>query len=120
MIHERQERAVHLPDLRPVGAVLIRHVQVVALIAPRFVEDLLVFLFRIDERAELGVQSALSGLWWRAIRVDEEESWAIAAARGRASSTSSTRPTAGSIQQLVAVEADVIVGDAGDERRIAM
>src|SRR6266498_2061803 len=83
MVHERQERPVHLPDLRPVGAVLIRYVQVVALVAPRFVEDLLVLLLGIDIGTEVGVQSSLSGYRRGAIRVDEKESGTIGGASRR-------------------------------------
>src|SRR5438874_1768161 len=100
---------------------LIRHVQIVSLIAPRFVEHLLVFLLRIDVGAQVGVQSTLSRLRWRTIRVDEEQSGAIRRGSRRRWWTTTTAATAArAVQQLVPIEADVIVGNAGDERRVAM
>ena len=48
----RQELAVHLLHPRPVGALEIRDVQVIALVAPPFVEHLLELGLRVDVGAE--------------------------------------------------------------------
>ena len=62
MIHVRQELAVHLLHLRPVGAVRVRHVEVVALVAPALVEDLLELFLRLEIHPQRRVEASLAGL----------------------------------------------------------
>ena len=57
MPHVRQQRAVHLLHRRPVGAVHVRHVEVVALVAPALVEDLPELRLRIEVHAERHVRA---------------------------------------------------------------
>ncbi len=59
--HVRQELPVHLLHLRPVGAVHVRHVQVVALVAPTLIEDLPELLLRIEVHAQRGRDAPLAG-----------------------------------------------------------
>ena len=94
---------------------LVLHVEVVALIAPRFVEDLLVLLLRIDVGAQIALDAALPGLRRIAIRVDEEERRAAAAGCGAAAATATTGAARATIEQLVTVGAHVVVRHARHE-----
>src|SRR5262245_51244936 len=109
MVHERQELRVHLAHLRPVGAMLIRDVQIIALISPRFVEDLLELGLEVDVGAQIGVDAARAGRRRIAVSVDDEK-------RRRNRATTPTRTpspaatAASAIDELVAIETDVVVG----------
>ena len=116
MVDVGQQLAVHLLVLRPVGAVHVRHVEVVALIAPALVEDLLELLLRIEIHAQCRVHASLSRRGRIAIGVDEEQPWTGRAARG-AAAAATPAATAGAIEQLASVGADGVLGRAGDEGR---
>ncbi len=86
VIDVRQQRAVHLLHLRPVGAVHVRHVQIVALVAPALIEDLLELFLRIQIHPQRHVEPAGPACGRRAIGIDEEQVAAGAGAptrRGR-------------------------------------
>ena len=101
MIHMRQQRLVHSLHGRPVRTVRIRHVQVVALIPPPFVEDLTELLTRIDVGAQHRREATGAGRRHRAVGIHQVER--------------PLRPT-GAIQQLAAVGADDVLRDTGHER----
>ena len=73
VVDVRQQLAVHLLHLRPVAAVRVRHVEIVALVAPAFVEDLLELRLRLQVHPQRRVETSLAGLRRIAIRVDEEQ-----------------------------------------------
>ena len=98
VIHVREERTVHLFHLGPVGAVRVRHVEVVALIAPCLVEDLLELLLEVDVRAKIGVD-ATSRRRRLTIGVDDEHGGAAASCRTAATAASSST-TACAVDEL--------------------
>ena len=57
----RQHGAVHLLHARPVRAVHVRHIQVVALQAPALVEDLRELRLRIEMHPQRHVEAAVAG-----------------------------------------------------------
>src|SRR5262249_57783209 len=63
MIHIRQQLAVHLFHLRPICAMHVRHVEVIALVAPTLVEDLFELFFRIEVHAQRHAEPPLALLW---------------------------------------------------------
>src|SRR5437899_3654921 len=73
MHHVRQHRSVHLFVLRPVSAVQVWHIEIIALVAPAFVEYLFEFFLGIEIHAKVGIEPALAWLWRSSIRVDDEE-----------------------------------------------
>ncbi len=101
MLHVRQQRGVHRLRLRPVGAVHVPHVQVVALRPPSFVEDLLELGYGIDVGADRRRQSPTVGRRRRFVGIDEEQG-ALRAA--------------GAVEQLLAVRADDELRGARHER----
>ncbi len=118
MVHEREELSVHLLHLRPVAAVEVRHVEVVALVAPAFVENLLVLFARVEIHAQADVEASLPCLRRSiAVRIDQEEVHGAPACGRATTAAASTAATAGAIEQLAAVGADRVLGDAGHERR---
>src|SRR5262245_28244210 len=118
MIHVRQQLAVHLFHPWPIGAVHVRHVEVIALVAPALVKDLFELFFRIEIHAQRHVEPPLALLWRLTIGVNQEERGAGAAAGARAATTAPAAESAASaIDQLMAVRAHVIIGDSGHELR---
>ena len=113
MHHVRQHRSIHFFVLGPIGAVQIRHVKIVTLVAPTLVEDLFEFFFRIEIHAQSEIQTPLAGLRRRSIRIDDEErrsgrppsesGWTAATARGCA------------IDQFAPVSTDVVIRNAVNE-----
>src|SRR5215468_3674299 len=119
MIHVRQQLAVHLFHLRPIGSVHIRHVEIIALVAPAFIEDLFELFFRIEVHAQRHVEPPLSRLRRLAIGVHQEEPGGASSARALASTTATASEAATSaIDQLVTVRAYVVFGYSGNERRL--
>src|SRR5437764_9855143 len=102
----RQHRAVHLLVFVPVCAVQVRHIEIVALIAPTFVEDLFEFFFGIEVHAQSEIDASRAGLWRIAIRVDDEQrrSW-WPSRTGASASTAASYATGGAIDQFTAVGA---------------
>ena len=117
MVHVRQHLAVHLAHPVPVGAVEVRHVHVVALIAPAFEEDLLVLLARLEIHAQRDVEPPGIRLRRIAIGVDDEQGRPGGRAAATTAATSAAATTAGAVQHLVPVGAHRIRLRAGDERR---
>src|SRR5712692_4942871 len=119
MHHVRQHSSVHLFVFRPIGAVHVRDVEIVALVAPAFVEDLLELFFRIEIHAEVRVEPASPRLWRYSICIDDKERgsrWP--ATKGRRAAGAAT--TAGrAVDELAAIRAHFISGNAGNERRRA-
>src|SRR5262249_57075022 len=112
VVHIRQQLAIHLLHLRPIGAVHVRNVEIIALVAPSLIEDLFELLFRIEVHAQRHVESPLARLRGLAISIYEEERETSASARAlAATTTSSAEATAGAVDQLLAVSAQVILGD---------
>src|SRR5882724_448521 len=73
MHHVRKHLAVHLFHLRPIRAVHIRHVEIVAFVAPAFVEDLFELFPWVEIHPQRSVQTALPRLWRIAISVNDKE-----------------------------------------------
>jgi hypothetical protein len=118
MIHVRQQLAVHLFHLRPIGAVHVRHVEIIALVAPTLVEDLFELFFRIEVHAQRHAEPPLALLRRLTIGVHQEKRGAGCGAGARAATTPpAAESAAGAIDQLVAVRAHVIIGDSGHELR---
>src|SRR4051812_4160674 len=118
MVHVRQELAVHFFHPRPVGTVRILNVEVVALIAPPLVEDLLELLLRLEIHPEGGIDASLTRLR-RRCRIHEEQvdRWYRT---GRSSLASAAAASAAStIEKLAAVGAEIVFGDTVHERRSA-
>ena len=74
VVHIRQQCAVHILVFLPVGAVHVRHVEIIALVAPPLIEDLAELLFRLQVHSERHVQASLPGLRRIAIGIDKEQS----------------------------------------------
>src|SRR5258708_30639709 len=91
-------------------------VEIVALIAPAFVEDLRKLRLRLKIHAQLRGQPAGSRSRWHAIRIDNVERrssrFRAAASATAAGAAASARP----IDQLVTVRANVVIPDAGNKR----
>ena len=51
---------VHLLHARPISAMHVRHVKVIALVAPSFIEDLLELFFRLQIHTKRSVQVSSS------------------------------------------------------------
>src|SRR5947209_3387218 len=115
VVHVREKRAVHLFHLWPVGAVRVRDIQVVALVPPRFVEDLLELLLEIDIGAEGGVQATCTWLRRLTIGVDDEQGRTtrpVCAAPAAAPASTTTAPA---VRELMPVEADAVVRHTREE-----
>src|SRR5579883_2946483 len=118
VVHVRQELAVHLLHARPVGAVHVGDIQVVALVAPVFVEDLLELFAGFEVHAELRIERSLAGLGRLAVGIDEEDLRAAPAGgcRAAAASASASACAGAAVNELVAIGADLILRDAAGER----
>ena len=96
----------------------VGHVEIVALIAPAFVEDLFELLFRFKIHAQRNVQTTRTGLRRIAISINEEQ-----LRRGRLTeatawtTTLTTATTRGAINQPAFVGADLVSRDVADKRR---
>src|SRR6266480_4622859 len=113
MHYVRQHRSVHLFVFRPIGAVHVRDVEIVALVAPAFVEDLFEFFFRIEVHAKVYVDSAGTRRWRRSIGVNDKKRGG-----GRPATESPTTAATGrAIDDLPAISADFKGRDALNERR---
>ena len=75
MHYVRQQLAVHLFHLWPVGAVHIWHVKVIALVAPAFVEDLFELFSGIQIHAQADIKTSLPRLRRITIRINKEKRW---------------------------------------------
>src|SRR5712692_6090071 len=118
MHYVRQHRSVHLFVFGPVGAVHVRHVEIVALVAPTFIEDLLELFFRIEIHAEVNVETAGTRLWRRSICIDDKKRRSRGpATKGRRTAAASTAGRA--IDEFVTVRAHFIGGNPGNKRRRA-
>src|ERR1041385_8940966 len=117
MHHVRQQLAVHLAHLGPVSAVHVRHVEIVALVAPAFVEDLFELFLRLEIHAQRVVQTSGAGLRRRSIRIDEVQlrRWRIRAKADR-STTLTTATTSRAINDLAMIRADLVSHNVVDER----
>src|SRR5262245_23884138 len=116
VIYVRQQLAVHLLHFWPIGAVHVRHVEIIALVAPSFIEDLFEFLFRIEVHAQRYVKPPLARLRRLPIGIDKEERGTGGACALAATTTTSASTSASAVDQLVSVGAYIIIGDACDER----
>src|SRR3989442_15101736 len=115
MHHVRQHRSIHFFVFDPIGAVQIRYVKIVTLVAPTLVEDLFEFFFRIEIHAESEIQTPLARLRRSSIRIDDEKRW-----NGRPPSKGGWTTTASSargcaIDQLAAISTDIVIRNAVDE-----
>src|ERR1051326_187642 len=113
MHHVRQHRAVHLFVFDPISAVQIWNVKIIALIAPTFIKNLFEFFLWIQIHAQREIQAALARLRWSSIRIDDEERRRRRPATESRGTTAASGPSA--IYELVAVCADVVIGNAVDE-----
>src|ERR1041385_7957117 len=119
MHHVRQQLTVHLAHLWPVGAVHVRHVEIVALVAPAFVEDLFELFLWFEIHAQRVVQTSGAGLRRRSIGIDEEQ-----LRRRRIRTTAATwttpltaPPTSRAINELATICADLVSNDVAHECR---
>ena len=97
-----QKLAVVFFHARPVTALHVFDVEIVALITPPFVEDLLEFFLRIEVHAQGDSQLALSRRWGHFVGVDKED-------RGRDRGFPWDRRAARTVGQLMAVRADIVI-----------
>src|SRR5229473_1015807 len=111
MHHVRQHRAVHLLVFRPVGPVHVWHIEIVALVAPAFVEDLFELFFWIEVHPQTEVQPAGARLRRCSICINDKKR----GSRGPATESYTTGGRA--IDELAAVSADFEGRDPGNERR---
>src|SRR5262245_12753890 len=109
-----QKLAVHFFHLGPVGAVQVWYVEIVALIAPAFVEDLFELRFRLKVHAQSIVQSTLSRLGC-AIGIDEKQLWRGSVCRTTASASKSTSTAGCAIYNLSMIRTHFITSDTADE-----
>src|SRR5665213_2133029 len=58
-----KQLTVHLLHLRPVRSLHVLQIQIVALIPPAFIEDLLEFSLRVDEHSQVSLELPLSCGW---------------------------------------------------------
>ena len=112
----RQHRSVHLLVFVPVRAVQVRNIEIVALIAPTFVEDLFEFFFGIEVHAQSEIDASAAGLGRIAISVDDEQrrSW-WSSRTGATATTSAATASGGAIDQFAAVGTDFEGSHAVDE-----
>src|SRR6185369_3882344 len=116
MHHVRQQLPVHLTHLRPVSAVHVRHVEIVALVAPAFVEDLFELFSRLEIHAQRIVQTSGAGLRRRSISVDKEQLRRRSVCAAAEWTTTLAAATSGSaVNELATIGADLIRGDIADE-----
>lgn len=101
MIHVSEQRLVHPFHGGPVAALHVLHIEIVALIAPPFIEDLSELRPWIHEHAKRGIHPPRAGLRYRAIRVHQMQR-----------PVGPRRP----IEQLPAISADRVLRDALGER----
>src|SRR6266568_6542825 len=115
MHHVRQHCSIHLFVFDPISAVQVRHVEIVTLVAPTFVEDLFEFFFRIEIHAQSEIQTPLARLRRSSIRIDDEQrrSGRPPSESGWTTATSTARGRA--IDQLAAVSTDIVIRNAVDE-----
>src|SRR5882672_7964517 len=103
MHYVRQHRAVHLFVPGPVRAMHVRHVKIVTLVAPAFVEDLFEFFPGIEIHAQIDIEPAYARLWWSSICVHDEQRWSWRrTTRGAWSSPATATNTGGAINQFAA------------------
>src|SRR5436853_6581343 len=115
MHHVRQYRSIHLFVLGPIGAVQIRHVEIVTLVAPTLVEDLFEFLFRIEIRAQREIQTPLARLWWSSIGIDDKERRNGRTPAEGCWTTCRTTASRRTIDQLATVGTNIVISYAVDE-----
>src|SRR5712692_3678917 len=109
-----QHRSVHLFVFRPIGAVHVRHVEIIALVAPAFIEDLFELLFRIEIHAQVNIKSARTRRWRRSIRINNKKRGSRGPTTKGCGTASATASRA--IDELVTIRADFICSDTVDER----
>src|SRR5207244_702833 len=112
----RQHCSVYFLVFVPVRAVQVRHIEIVALIAPTFVEDLFEFFFGIEVHAQGEVHAPGSGLRRISIRVDDEQrrSWWPSRA-GAGATTAAASASGGAIDQFAAIGAHFKRGNTIDK-----
>src|SRR5436853_14093 len=114
MHYVRQHRSVHLFVLRPVRAVQVWHIEIIALVAPAFVEDLFEFFLGIEIHAKINVEPAGARLWRDSICVNDEEGRSRRRATGSRPG-SATTATRGAINQLAPIRTDFVNSNSADE-----
>src|SRR4030095_12736811 len=88
MHHVGQQLPVHFFHLRPVGSMHVRHVEIIALIAPALVEDLFEFLPGLEIHTQRNIETPLSCLRRIAISINKKQLWSSGTAScGTASAT---------------------------------
>src|SRR5258705_1442060 len=90
------------------------HVELIALVAHTFVEDLFEFFLWFEVHPKGKIKPTLARLWWRAICVTQIQLWCRRnAARAPWATAGSSSATSGSINQLAAIRAHFIRRNAG-------
>src|ERR1700704_1751901 len=107
MHYVRQHRSVHFFVFRPVRAVQVWHIEIIALVAPAFVEYLFEFFFGIEIHAKVSVEPALARLWRSSIRVNDEGGRSGRRATGSRPGPATTA-TRRAIYQLTPIRTDFV------------
>src|ERR1041385_4032104 len=96
----------------------VRHVEIVALVAPAFVEDLFELFLRLEVHAQRVVQTSGAWLRRRSIGIDEEQLRRRRIRTKAAWTTAlSTTATSSAINELAMIGTDFVSRDVVDERR---
>src|SRR5437588_10580910 len=95
-----QHCAVHLFVFRPIRAMHVRHVEIVALIAPAFVENLFELFFGIEIHPQSKANAAGIRLRRSSIRIDDEERRNRRASTESRAATTTAAPSRGTINKL--------------------
>src|SRR6266850_7983865 len=113
MVYVGQQLPIHLLHLRPVRPVHISDVEIVALVAPAFVEDLLELLLGIEIHPQRDIDASLARLRRAAIGINyEKRRHRRRRARDRGSTTSGASRA---IKQLASVRTHYVSRHAGCE-----
>src|SRR5882757_3109093 len=113
----RQHCSVHFLVFRPIGAMQVWHIEIITLVPPAFIEYLFEFLLGIQMHAQVHIDAALARLWWRSIRINDEERWRWRrATRARRPTSATAAAASGAIDKLMTVRADFVSQDAGRKR----
>ena len=115
MHHVRQHRSIHLFVFDPIGTVQVRHIEIIALVAPTLVEDLFEFFFRVEIHAQREIQTPLARLWRSSIRIDNEKRWSRRPPSESGWTTTASTARGRTIDQLAAVSTDIVVRNAIDK-----
>src|SRR5581483_726500 len=105
MHHVGQHRPVHLFVFIPIRAMQGRHIQIITLVAPHLVEDLLELFLRIEIHAQRVIDASATRLRRRAVRIDDEKRRVRRASAKSARTACASTATTGAIDELATISA---------------